>query len=102
MEFRRINALPPYAFAQIDADGALIASFASAGTNDVARRRAQLAAASSDAGVEIVRLLLGMKLGAQGETRSGRSSVGFEEGALPRAWAQWPPRERVTGALDSG
>ncbi len=56
------------AFAQIDADGKLIASFAPEGTNDVARRRAQLAAASTETGAGIVCWLLTMKLRAQAET----------------------------------
>ncbi len=56
------------AFVQIDADGTLIASFAPEGTNDVARRRAQLAAASTETGAGIVRWLLTMKLRAQAET----------------------------------
>ncbi len=56
------------AFVQIDADGTLIASFAPEGTNDVARRRAQLAAASTETGAGIVRWLLTMKLRAQVET----------------------------------
>ncbi len=56
------------AFVQIDADGTLVASFAPQGTNDVARRRAQLAAASTATGAGIVRRLLTMKLRAQAET----------------------------------
>ncbi len=56
------------AFVQLETDGTLIASFVPPGTNDVARRRAQLAAAASERGAEIVRYLLTMKLRGQSET----------------------------------
>lgn len=54
-------------FTQIDADGQLIATFGG-GANDVARRRAQLAAATNESGLAAVRGLLERKLRGQAAT----------------------------------
>ena len=64
------------AFTQLDSDGHTIASFSS-GANDVARRRAQLAAATNESGVVAVRGLLEKKLRAQATTL-----VRFQPGRL--------------------
>jgi len=53
------------AFAQIDRDGRLTASFSPAGTQDVRLRRAQALAAATETGAAIVRTLLAEKLGGQ-------------------------------------